>query len=122
MRRLTRFSLRSLLLLVTALCLFLGYELEWIRRRRAFLHEQLTKHAPECNVYHDFRTREWESLHLTPFDMFYTDKHGPQLLWLFKERGVGLLRVAIPERDVTRNEKGVYTVSRANPTIKRAER
>jgi hypothetical protein len=49
---LLRFSLRSLFLFVTALCVFLGYELEWIRRRRAFVKAHM-RNAPNLERLND---------------------------------------------------------------------
>jgi hypothetical protein len=40
-RRWLRFSLRTLLVLVTLLCLYLGWAMNWIRQRQAFLRDSV---------------------------------------------------------------------------------
>lgn len=45
-----RFSLRALFLVVTVVCVWLGYHLNWIRQRHAFLAEQEAAAANSVNI------------------------------------------------------------------------
>jgi hypothetical protein len=49
-RRWSRFSLRALFVVVTAVCIWLGYHLNWIRQRHACLAEQEAAAANSVNI------------------------------------------------------------------------
>jgi hypothetical protein len=70
-RRWFQFSLRSLLIVVTAIACWLGYELNWIRERRAFLARELV-------------VQETEKVRYPPPTEFIA---APSLLGLFGEPG-----------------------------------
>jgi hypothetical protein len=116
-----RFSLRTLLLLVTALCVLLAYEWEWIRERRAFMNEQIkVLDGPEqVNVLMRSQNererekvlRQWQNP---------SAARAPSLLWVFGEKGRGFLRVVLKD-DVTKKDN-IYYVSRSHPTLIRARR
>jgi len=67
------FSLRTLFVLVTLTCCWMGYQLNWIRQRHAFLAEQ----TAILNA-HNFERPSADSIE-------YCD--APGLLWVFGERG-----------------------------------
>ena len=75
-RRWLRFSLRTLFVLVTVVCVWLGYQLNWIRERRKYLEEHpgvVREPSPQDNV-----------------------ATAPNLLWLLPESGVTRLHVQSP--------------------------
>src|SRR5437868_10255246 len=91
-----RFSLRSLFVLMTVICVFMGYELEWIRRRRAFLDEQV----PLLIELEETQSRE---SHLRM--AYLGGPRAPHLLWMFNESGVDLLEFVV-EDGVVERENG----------------
>ncbi len=122
-----RFSLRSLLLVVTALCVFFGYELEWIRRRHAFVDEQTKlfnttyQNDDPRKTQQDFM-REWRKIRN------FKPKRAPYLLWLFNEQGYGQRPVLLTD-GVSRRETGSayvrevrYYTSRSHPTLVKGRR
>jgi hypothetical protein len=68
-RRWFRFSLRTMFVLVTVVCVWLGYQLNWIRQRREVLNS---------GEFLGFQEVDRES-------------RPPSLLWLFGERGYSAL-------------------------------
>jgi hypothetical protein len=106
-RALRSFSLRTLFVIVTALCLWLGYHVNWIRQRHAFLDDQLTRHLQTQHLgkNHDGTTfvsqsdpqlvNEWW------YEQLATGKPAPWPLRWFGEQGVGHLWVVVRASDVT---------------------
>ena len=92
------FSLRTLLIGVTALCIWLGYELDWIHQRRTFLAQQFEYHLAAAPVPSENDRREW----VTEWWHQQTGKseHAPWGLRLFGETGVANVSVMVPEADV----------------------
>jgi hypothetical protein len=72
-RRWFTFSLRTLLVVMTAFCVWMGYHLNWIRQRHAFLSEQSAVLAPHL----DGLTNGEKSGYCL----------APGCLWLFGENG-----------------------------------
>ena len=68
-RRWFRFSLRTMFVLVTVVCVWLGYQLNWIRERREVLS------SGEVAVLHRLNS----------------EGGAPRSLWLFGERGYSIL-------------------------------
>src|SRR4051794_15086767 len=68
-----RFSLRTLFLGITAVCIFLGYQWEWVRRRRKFYDEHACAYLPESGARSLIEGRSLA--------------HAPELLWMFNEPG-----------------------------------
>ena len=68
-RRWFRFSLRTLFVLVTVVCVWLGYQLNWIRQRRDVLG----------------------SGEVLVFDEVDRESRPPSLLWLFGEHGYSMM-------------------------------
>jgi hypothetical protein len=112
-------SLRTLWLGVTVLAIFLGYQLNWIHQRQAFLSEQLARQEAawsqqEGNPYKKKALRWWTNQHLS-------DNRALSLLWPFGEPATDRLFVLIPEKDVTfRNQE--YEMSSSQPDHQRAKR
>ncbi len=104
-----RFSLRTLFLVITAVCLFLGYELEWLRRRRAFVDEQV----PLLIELGATRSRED---YLGPI---VSDLKAPSLLWMFNENGILVLGFVVNEGVLEKN--GYLTISKTHPSVVRAK-
>ena len=83
--RWTRFSLRTLFVLVTALCCWLGYQLNLIRERHALLAEMLGQ--TDIDARAGVVTAANESVnHITP-------TIAPWSLRLFREPAIGLIAV-----------------------------
>jgi len=114
-----RFSLRSLLLLVTALCVFLGYQREWIRKRRAFMDEQIEilNGPQQVSVLMRSQNERDRGVVMNRWQN-PSAARAPSLLWVFGERGRGFLQVILKD-DVTKKDN-VYFVSRLHPTLTRA--
>jgi hypothetical protein len=108
-----RYSLRTLLIVVTTIGIVLGYQINWIHQRHRFLADQLARHdaawAGHETDPQKARTLDWWRNQLA------TDKRAPLLLWLFGEPAVDRLIIVIPEEDVIERRKedsvGVYRQS-----------
>ena len=87
-----RYGLRTLLLLLTGLCVFLGYECDWIMKRRAF-------RALHPNDFWESGNPKYEG---DPFKT--TAPHG---LWMFGEKGVSSFHVRIPITSFRTDDEGV---------------
>lgn len=89
---LLRFSLSSLFLFVTALGLFLGYELEWARRRKEFIekHGKLFKFPIELPDFEGQITVLFASGD-------NPNRLAPSGLWLFNERAVAVLCIFVKD-------------------------
>jgi hypothetical protein len=100
---LLRFSLRSLFVLVTAICVLFGYELNWVHQRRTFIREQVIKDEglwafSSIAFYRsDDRREHPKEWH------YYSNKPAPYLLWLFGETALPVLYLLVPESDATVN-------------------
>lgn len=99
-RCLTRFSLRALLFVVTLLCCLLGYHIEWIRQRHAFIAEQTKKSEGDVSTY---LLELWEpsalSNNLGVKRLGYN--RAPFGLRIFGERGYHSILIAIPPTDAS---------------------
>jgi hypothetical protein len=118
-RRRFRFTLRTLFVVVTIFACWLGYELNWIRRR----HELLAKHAALALVVK-------ENPEVWLFNV-YVPQPVPGLLWLFGEEPVEALELIfisdIREREPTADEQREIDLARrlfpeANVTWRMAEK
>ena len=89
-----RYSLRTLFVLMTAVCCWLGYELNWIRSR----HEALT-------------TWESGSFADNPFlvGLPQDDPEPPGMLWLFGEQGYATIWREFPARSSDQLTEGETT-------------
>ena len=74
-RRWFRFSLRTMFVVVTVFCVWLGYQLNWIRQRREFL-------TTVSQRYFIVRPKG------------YVERWAPRGLWLLAERGVSKMTIA----------------------------
>ncbi len=83
-RRWLRFSLRTTFIVTTAVAVWLGYEWNWVRQRRAFLQRPGVQHVDPQLLLHQTSPPYWP---LPPA--------APGLLWLFGEQGIGALIVPI---------------------------
>jgi len=92
-----RYRLRTLLIVVTAICCLLAYEMSWIRERRAFFHADKNIHA---------------SFGSTP---------APGLLRLFNARGYTRFCFPVPMEATAVNDAGERTISAAYPLLKRCK-
>ncbi len=92
------FSLRSLMLAVAASAIWLGYEVNWVRQRHAFLDEQMDRHLNPQN-------RPWSSLSTEEMVRWWNEQLGnsspPWPLRLFGEVGVARLWIVVPKGEVT---------------------
>ena len=84
-RRWFRFSLRTLFVLVTIACIWLGYSFNWIRQR----HDYLKAHPGAVRV-----PDPNEALAIAP-----------AMLWLLGEKGQTRLRAESPGFDAHRNDR-----------------
>jgi hypothetical protein len=120
MRRYLRFSLRALLVLVTAIGALLGYEMQWIRARRDFVEEQKTRFvkAQELPPSVDFNG---EMFLITSYPE-HQWTNAPSLLWMFGERGRVVVLVVI-DGDI-KVPDGPYfpQINSAPPEVTRAEK
>jgi len=120
-----RFSLRSLFVLVTAICLFLGYELNWIKRRHAFLDEHIKafhSEATHLEKYSEPEKRVYYRVHNRK------PVRAPYLLWLFDEPGWGELDFVLTD-GLTKKESGseyvrwiTFYTSSSHPVVVKARR
>ena len=68
-----RFGLRSLFMLVTMICVWFGYSMNWIRQRRAMLNEP---------YYFEPNTLEAESVIQAPGGLWLLGERGVVTLWV----------------------------------------
>lgn len=92
-RRRFRFSLRTLLLVVTLIGGFLGYHLHWIRQRQVFLARDGVQVHTIPAGQQVFYTNPFQPGVLVPRDP--NAGRAPGFLWLFGERGVSDLSVSV---------------------------
>src|SRR5262245_35580878 len=98
---LRRFSLRTLLVAVTALCCILGHGANWVQQRRLFLAEQLEKRKADVNLSGLWGHVKSQNNVGSPGEGVYRDP--PLLLGLLGEKGYHHIAIIIPESDtVTR--------------------
>lgn len=119
MRQWLRFSLRSVFVLITALCVFLGYEFEWIRRRRRLLDERFLPIL-------QFERNDWVAS--AKGQIQYLDmseqllrKKAPPFLWLFGEVGYGEISVLITYGPDVKDTLPYPITTAAHPVISRAQ-
>jgi hypothetical protein len=108
-----RYRLRTLLIVVTGICCFMGYELEWIRKRRAFLDWDYPSGHEQYSVYRVIDTRRVGSAG--------TYTIAPSALWLFGEKGIYGLWFYIQPEDVLRDPAGRDYI-RSTPAMAAARR
>jgi hypothetical protein len=88
-----RFSLRTLFVVLTAFCCFLGHEVSWLKQRRQFL-----------STYGDFNRYPYQSVHTSEdvgrLGVIKKCPGAPGLLWLFGEKGVNVIVMGIPPQDM----------------------
>lgn len=106
-----RFGLRWMFLVVIAIAAALGYEANWLRRRHAFLEEQLCRQAAVWDGYGDDAQRD-QALEWWKNQLYSADR-APGLLWMLGESAVDQLFIIIPEDDIAdcrheRPEGGTY--------------
>ena len=77
-RRWFSYSLRTMFAVVTVLCVWLGYELKWIRQRRAIVAA----------------FPKWSALEGVP-NIVMRQPDAPGLLWLFGERGYATVSLMV---------------------------
>src|SRR5262245_21937126 len=93
------FSLRTLLAAFTALALWLGYEMNWIHQRRAFLAQQFEHYVAAAPVPSQIDRREWVSAWWR--GQRHRSSQAPWSLRPFGEKGLGGLAIIVPESNLT---------------------
>jgi hypothetical protein len=123
------YSLRTLLIGVTALALWLGYEVNWIHQRHAFLASQFEHHLAVAPVPSEQERRDWVGEWWR--QKTGTNRHVPWSLRLFGELGVVNVSVIVPETDITIRTWGYDNaelpvewpeISASQPDYRRAKR
>src|SRR5262245_5702551 len=85
-----RYSLRTLFVVVTLLCVWLGYSLNWIRQRREFIAEQQARDAV---------ITKWGGEIASPHPPGQAAPRAPAGLWLFGESGYFAVAVVVDGDD-----------------------
>jgi hypothetical protein len=119
---LLRFSLRSLFILITAICIILGYQLEWIRRRHAFVKAHM-RNAPNLERLNDYI--DGSEARTSLLQTYGVPRiAAPFPLWLFGERGILMIAVPVSQADVIFPKEEGYpeAVSKEHPLVKQAIR
>jgi hypothetical protein len=112
-----RFSLRSLMLAVTALGIFAAYQVHWINQRRDYMLEW---HYPGWPVNpHRFSNASRRTIEMNSAS--FSDRGAPYLLWLFGERRAVSIWLRVGIKDVTRTGEITATIKRSHPDLKRAK-
>jgi len=113
-----RFSLRSVLLAVTATCIFSAYQVHWCNKRRDYI---LQWHFPGWPANrHLFRTVSRRTIELNAVS--FSDRGAPCLLWLFGERRAESMWGRVGIKDVTRTGEETATINSSNSALRRAKR
>ncbi len=99
-RRWFRFTLRTLLVIVALLAVFLAYHVNWIRERRALIakHKELS---------------EWYGQPMQIAAVSVIPRDGPGLLWMFGERKIIQLSLIGPYEPT--GAEGTWTASPGPP-------
>jgi len=96
-----RYRLRTLLIIVTALCIVLGYVTNWRFQRHRFLTEQALRSQGAVAQY---QTKRWEhsvlsvNCRASPESSY---NRPPLLLRLLGERGYHAIVISVPASDIT---------------------
>lgn len=112
-----RYRLRTLLTVVTLVAICFGYEVDWIHRRRVFLSAKEAAWADHQSESHKGEAVRWWRFQLHDSGNCIA----PQLLWLFGERGVNTILIAVPDKDVINGKTG-YEMSHNQPDYRLAKR
>jgi len=112
-----RFSLRALMLAVTAICIvtaFSAHHLRWINQRRDYMLN--SQYGPGWKTDPSLvgvsrRTVEKNS-------PSFSDQGAPYLLWLFGERRAVSIWVTVDANDVTRTGPDTATIKRSHPKVR----
>lgn len=115
-----RFSLRTLLAVVTAIGCFLGYELNWIMQRREFLLSHGLGHVRDLIE----QQQRWQYGIMYSRDDFHSlgtirkCPRAPSLLWLFGESGVNTILMNVPKSELSMNgETNEYDAPNRIPAV-----
>ena len=108
-RRWLRFSLRTLFVLVTLFCVWLGYSLNWIRQRRQELvwarsHGQVFLDGISKNCY----TPKGQAIELV-------DNPAPWQIRILGERGVWVIYIQTPSKPDAEFVQHVQSIKRLFP-------
>ena len=115
-----RFSLRSLFLAVTAICVvtaFSVHHLRWINQRRDFILQSHFPGWPANRHRHPTVSRRTIEMNSPSF----SNRGAPYLLWLFGERRAESIWVSVGIKDVTRTGEEAATIKRSHPALRRAK-
>jgi hypothetical protein len=112
-----RFSLRALMLGVTAICIFCAYEVNWCNLRRDYMLEW---HFPGMSAADRARLTTASRRTIERNNPSFSDQGAPYLLWLFGERRAVSIWVRVGIEDVTRTGGVAATIKRSHPAVKRA--
>ena len=115
-----RFSLRTLLLAVTAISIltaFSVHHIRWVNQRRDFMLEWHFPGWPDVDRHVILASRRTIEMNSPSF----SDRGAPYLLWLFGERRAEAIWVRVGTKDVTRTGEDTATIKRSNPTLRRAK-
>ena len=125
-----QYRLRTLLILITALCLLSGYVTNWSHRRRVFLRDQSSKLQDAVGHYLMKRCEPSKVANniRTPVNGLYSAP--PFLLLPFGERGYHFIAIVVPASDAmpqqAKNQLGgklsAYYILDSQPDYKRAVR
>lgn len=113
-----RFSLRALMLAVTAICIFCAYEVHWCNQRRDYMLEFQFPGWPANR--RTFPTVSRRNIELN--NPSFSDRGAPYLLWLFGERRAEAVWVRVGIKDVTRTGGDTATIKRSQLALQRAMR
>jgi hypothetical protein len=103
--RFAGFSLRALLLGVTALCCFLAYEMNWIHQRRLFISEQAAKVENNEGMLAHWKGVSSQNNISKPDEGAF--RQSPSLLAWFGETGYHHIAIVVPKGDTVNRRLGV---------------
>jgi hypothetical protein len=112
-----RFSLRTLLLAVTAICVFSAYQVHWCNQRRDYMLQWPFPGWPANRQLFPAVSRRTIEMNSVSF----SDRGAPYLLWLFGERRAEAIWLRVGIKDVTRTGGETATIRRSHPALKRAK-
>lgn len=90
-RRWFRFSLRTLFLIVTILCVWIGYQLNWIRQRHAYFQRP----------FRTFSDREVLTKSEAPFPLGLFGEYGIVQIWVHTDEEKRIAKKLFPEAKIS---------------------
>ena len=116
-----RFSLRTMLVTVSAICIITAFSVHhwrWANQRRDYMLEW---HFPGMSPTDRarFTTASRENIELNSSS--FSKRGAPYLLWLFGERRAEAIWVRVGIGEVTRTSEVRATINRSNPKLRHAK-